>query len=75
MKKTIDLMAQTLDQHHLKDYIPDNARKNPSSERGNGHALLAISSSPNSWVLIQGIPITWPGRIDFSHTWRLVSNH
>jgi hypothetical protein len=54
MKKTIDLMAQTLEKHHLEDCIPDNARKNPSSERGNGHALLAISSSPNAWVLDSG---------------------
>ena len=36
----------------------NNARKNPSnkssSERGNGHALLVISSSPNAWVLDSG---------------------
>jgi hypothetical protein len=54
MKKTIDLMAQTLEQHHLEDCMPYNARKNPSSERGNGHALLAISSSSNTWVLYSG---------------------
>jgi hypothetical protein len=46
MKNTIDLMAQSLEQHHLKDCILDNARKkppiNPSSERGNGHALISI---------------------------------
>jgi hypothetical protein len=42
MKKTMDLMEHTLEQHHLEDCIPDNARKIPSSERGNGHALLSI---------------------------------
>jgi len=54
MKKTIYLMTQTLEQQHLEDFIPDNVRKNPSSEIGNGHALLAISSSPNAWVLDLG---------------------
>jgi hypothetical protein len=47
-------MAQTLEQHHLEDRIPNTARKNPSSEIGNGHALLDISSSPNAWVLDSG---------------------
>jgi hypothetical protein len=51
MKKTIDLMAQTLEQHHLKDCILDNARKNSSSQKGIGHALLAISSSLDAWVI------------------------
>jgi hypothetical protein len=54
MKKTIYLMAQTLERHHPEDFIPDNARKKPSLQRGNGHALLSISSSPNSWVLDLG---------------------
>ena len=47
-------MAQTLERHHLEDFILDNARKKPSLQRGNGHALLAISYSPNSWVLNLG---------------------
>jgi hypothetical protein len=51
MKKTIYLMAKTLEKHHLEDCIPYNEWKNPSLERGNGHALIFISSSHNAWVL------------------------
>jgi hypothetical protein len=40
MKETIDLIAKTLEKDHLNDCIPDNARKNTSLQRGNGHALL-----------------------------------
>jgi len=29
MKKTIDLMAKTLEKHHLEDCIPYNEWKNP----------------------------------------------
>jgi hypothetical protein len=67
MKNTIDLMAQSLEEHHLEDFIPDNARKNPlnktSSERDNGHASLSISLLLILGCLIKGIPITWPHRI------------
>jgi len=54
MKNTIYLMEQTLERHHPEDFIPDNARRKPSLQRGNGYALLAISSSPNSWLLDLG---------------------
>jgi hypothetical protein len=54
MKKTIYLMVQKFEQHHLKDCIPNNAMKTTSSERGNGNALLSISSSPNAWVIDSG---------------------
>jgi hypothetical protein len=68
MKKTIDLMAQTLEQHHLEDCIPDNARKKPSSERSNGQHYLLFHLLLMLGCLIQGLPITWPHWIDFSHT-------
>ena len=53
MKKTIDLMVQTLQQHNLGDHIPENA-KNKSGEKapdpiGNGHALIALHSAPQEW--------------------------
>jgi hypothetical protein len=58
MKNTIDLMAQSLEKHHLKDCIPDNARKkppvNPSLEIGNGNSLISIYYSHNTWVLDSG---------------------
>jgi hypothetical protein len=75
MKKTIHIMAQTLEKHQFESCIPDNERKNPSSKRVNGHALLSISYSPNSWVLDSGDHITWSHQIDFSHTWRLVPDN
>jgi hypothetical protein len=79
MKNTIDLMEQSLEKHQLKDCIPDNARKkqseNPSLERGKGHALMVISFYLNSWVFDSKDTITWPHRIDFFHTWRLVPDH
>ena len=58
MKKTIDLMAKVLQQNNLGDYIPENAKKKPEDKpperRGNSHALIAINSSPDAWILDSG---------------------
>eukprot|EP00253_Pinus_taeda_P004632 PITA_04632 len=58
MKKTIDLMAQTLQQHNLRDHIPENAKKKSGEKapnpRGNGHALIALHSAPQEWIIDSG---------------------
>jgi hypothetical protein len=58
MKKTIDLMVQTLQQNNLGDCIPENAKKKPGDKapqnRGNSHALISIHSSPDAWILDSG---------------------
>ena len=58
MKKTIDLMAQTLQQHNLGDHIPENAKKKSGEKapdpRGNRHALIALHSAPQEWIIDSG---------------------
>ena len=58
MKKTIDLMAQVLQQNNLEECIPENAKKKsvdkPPNDRGKAHALVAISSSPEAWIIDSG---------------------
>jgi hypothetical protein len=49
MKKQIDLMAQTLHQNNLGNFIPEGVEKqkeeDPAPKKGNHHALVAINSS------------------------------
>ena len=58
MKKTIDFMAQTLQQHNLGDHIPENAEKKSREKapdpRGNGDALIALLSAPQEWIIDSG---------------------
>jgi hypothetical protein len=59
MQKKIDLMSQILQQNNLGDRIPEGAKKkNPedsNSKKGNSsHALIAINSSPDAWIVDSG---------------------
>jgi hypothetical protein len=56
MRKTIDEMAKQLQQHNLM--VPENAKKKDDNRMGGraryGHALMAITSTPSSWILDSG---------------------
>jgi hypothetical protein len=59
MQKKIDLMSQMLQQNNLGYHIPKGAKKkNPkylNSKKGNSsHALIAINSSPDGWIIDSG---------------------
>jgi hypothetical protein len=59
MQKKIDLMSQMLQQNNLGDRIPEGAKKNKpkdlNSKKGNSsHALIAINSSPDAWIVDSG---------------------
>jgi hypothetical protein len=59
MKKKIDLMSQILHQNNLGDRIPEGAKKKKpedlNSKKGNSsHALIAINSSPDAWIVDSG---------------------
>jgi hypothetical protein len=61
MQKQIDLMSQILQQNNLGDCILEGAKKtkpeDPNSKKGNSsHALIAINSSPNAWIVDSGAP-------------------
>ena len=53
MRNTIDEMAKQLQQHNLT--VPENAKKKDDNRMGerewDGHALMAITSTPSSWIL------------------------
>jgi hypothetical protein len=56
MQKQIDQMAQILQQNNLGDHIPEGAKKKKPEDQnpknGNSrHALIAINSSPNDWIV------------------------
>jgi hypothetical protein len=56
MQKKKDLMSQILQQNNLGDYIPEGPKKkkpeDPNSKKVNSsHALIAINSSPNAWII------------------------
>jgi hypothetical protein len=58
-EKKIDLMSQILQQNNLGDRIPEGAKKkkpeDPNSKKGNSsHALIAINSSPDAWIIDSG---------------------
>jgi hypothetical protein len=53
------MMSQILQQNNLGDRIPDGANKKKpedlNSKKGNSiHALIAINSSPNAWIVDSG---------------------
>ena len=58
MKKHIDLMAQTLQQNDLGNFIPEGVKKwkeeDIAPKKGNHHALVAINSSSDSWIIDSG---------------------
>jgi hypothetical protein len=59
MQKKIDLMSQILQQNNLGDRIPEGAKKkkqeDPNSKKDNcRHALIAINSSPDAWIVDSG---------------------
>jgi hypothetical protein len=58
MKKQIDLMAQTLQQNNLGNFIPEGVKtqkeEDPAPKKGNNHALVAINSSFDSWIIDYG---------------------
>jgi hypothetical protein len=58
MKKQIDLMAQVLYHNNLGNFIPEGAKKNKEEDnapkKGNHHALVAINSSFDSWIIDYG---------------------
>jgi hypothetical protein len=58
MKKQIDLMAQALQQNNLGNFIPEGVKKQkeeyPAPKKGNHHAMVAINSSSDSWIIDSG---------------------
>jgi hypothetical protein len=55
-KKKIDMMSQIIQKNNLGDRIPEGAKKKKpehlNSKKGNSsHALIAINSSPNAWII------------------------
>jgi hypothetical protein len=58
MKKKIDLMAEVLQHNNLGNFIPKGVKKqkeeDPTPNKGNNHALVAINSSYDSWMIYFG---------------------
>eukprot|EP00253_Pinus_taeda_P006200 PITA_06200 len=58
MKKQIDQMTEILQKHNLGDHIPQGAKKKtedlPHGRGNNFHALVAINSSPDAWIIDSG---------------------
>jgi hypothetical protein len=58
MKKQIDLMTQVLQKNNLGDFIPKGSKKKEEEDhapkKGNNHALVAINSSYDSWIIDYG---------------------
>jgi hypothetical protein len=58
MKKQIDLMTRVLQKNNLGDFIPEGAKKKKEEDhapkKGNHHALVAINSSYDSWIIYFG---------------------
>jgi hypothetical protein len=62
MQKRIDKMAQILQQNNLGDRIPKGDKKkkpkDQNPKKGNySHALIAINSSPDAWIVDSGAGI------------------
>ena len=56
MQKKIDPMSQILHQNNLGDRIPEGAKKKKpkdlkSKKDNSSHALIAINSSPDAWII------------------------
>jgi hypothetical protein len=58
MKKQIDLMEQELQQNNLGNFIPEGVKKQKEEDlapkKGNHHALVAINSLSDSWIIDYG---------------------
>jgi hypothetical protein len=59
MQKKMNLMSQILHQNNLGYCIPEGAKnkkpEDPNSKKGNSsHALIAINSSPDAWIVDLG---------------------
>jgi hypothetical protein len=58
MKRPINLMAQALQQNNLGNFIPEGVKKlkeeDHAPKKGNNHALVAINSSSDSWIIDYG---------------------
>jgi hypothetical protein len=58
MKKHIDLMTHILQKNKLGDFNPEGAKKKKEEDhapkKGNHHALFAINSSYDSWIIDSG---------------------
>ena len=58
MKKQIDLMAQVLQHNNLGNFIPEGVKKQKeediSPNKVNHHALVAINSLSDSWIIYLG---------------------
>jgi hypothetical protein len=58
MKKQIDLMAQVLQHNNLGNVIFEGAKNKKEEDhapkKGNHHALVAINSSSDSWIIDSG---------------------
>jgi hypothetical protein len=55
MKKQIDLMTQVLQKNNLRGFILEGANNKKEEDhapkKGNNHALVAINSSSESWII------------------------
>jgi hypothetical protein len=55
MKQQIDLMAHALQQNNLGNFILEGVKKQKEEDlapkKGNHHALVAINSSSDSWII------------------------
>jgi hypothetical protein len=58
MKKQIDLMTKVLQKNNLGNFIPEGVKKKKEEDhapkKGNHHALVAINSSSDSWIIDSG---------------------
>jgi hypothetical protein len=58
MKKQINLMAHALQQNNLGNFILEGFKKHKEEDtapkKGNCHALVAINSSSDSWIIDSG---------------------
>jgi hypothetical protein len=59
MKKQINLMAHELQQNNLRNFIPEGVKKEKEEDhapkKGNHHAMSAINSSSDSWIIDYGV--------------------
>jgi hypothetical protein len=55
MKKQIDLMAQSLQQNNLGNFILEGVKKQNEEDhapkKDNHHAMVEINSSSDSWII------------------------
>jgi hypothetical protein len=58
MKKHINIMAHALQQNNLGNFIPEGVKKEKEEDhaptKGIHHALVAINSSSDSWIIDSG---------------------